>query len=313
MNMHRVAVLITVLSLIISCSSEKPSDITKQKPSGTGDGGVSETAQTNVSSPAGPYSLEIIPKDASRNSTLSLVSRGFSLSDAKIEWSVNGNTAASQEPNQFKATETRKGDKVQAKAIINGKEIISNDIQIKNSPPEVSSVRIIPEVSQSGETLSVEAAGGDIDGDDVVLTYEWTKNGEHASDSKRLGVPVKRGDKILVKVIPFDGELYGQPVILLREISNLSPRIVEDKIFNYSFDGKVYTYQVKASDPDGDPLTYSLKSSPQGMTINHSGLVQWNVPAGFKGKAPFTVSVSDGYGGEAQQSFAFEIRTETRK
>jgi hypothetical protein len=44
------------------------------------------------------------------------------------------------------------------------------------------------------------------------------------------------------------------------------------------------------------------------MTINPStGLIRWNVPADFKGRAPVTVSVTDGYGGEAMQSFTLEI------
>ena len=42
--------------------------------------------------------------------------------------------------------------------------------------------------------------------------------------------------------------------------------IVDHK--NFNFDGKIYTYQVKATDPDEDKLTYSLKSAPAGMTID---------------------------------------------
>jgi sugar lactone lactonase YvrE len=41
-----------------------------------------------------------------------------------------------------------------------------------------------------------------------------------------------------------------------------------------------YTYNVKAIDPDGDKLTYSLKQGPQGMTVDPgSGEVQWQPPA----------------------------------
>ena len=52
--------------------------------------------------------------------------------------------------------------------------------------------------------------------------------------------------------------------------------IVDHK--NFNFDGSVYTYQVKATDPDEDKLTYSLKSAPAGMTIDpKTGAIQWNV------------------------------------
>ena len=42
----------------------------------------------------------------------------------------------------------------------------------------------------------------------------------------------------------------------------MPPVIIEDKAF--IFNGKRFLYQVKASDPDNDPLTYSLKTAPPG-------------------------------------------------
>ena len=40
--------------------------------------------------------------------------------------------------------------------------------------------------------------------------------------------------------------------------------------------GEQYTYQVIATDPDNDELSYSLLAFPSGMQINSStGLVQW--------------------------------------
>jgi hypothetical protein len=70
---------------------------------------------------------------------------------------------------------------------------------------------------------------------------------------------------------------------------------------------------LKATDPDGDTLTYALKSAPAGMTINPStGLIKWNVLPEFIGKAPITVSVKDGHGGEVMQSFTIDITPEKR-
>ncbi len=43
--------------------------------------------------------------------------------------------------------------------------------------------------------------------------------------------------------------------------------------------GQAYTYPVKAIDPDGDPLTYSLTTAPQGMTIDPTtGVASWTAP-----------------------------------
>ncbi len=310
-DMHKFLCCVA-LFFFLSCSSEKPAEIGGQKPSEVGSSSVSELSKSLVSSGSAPCSLQITPNNVSRNSTIYLIAQGFNISVAKIEWLVNDKITSSPTASQFNAAETKKGDKVQAKAIIQGKEILSNIIQIKNALPEISKVKILPEVFKPGDTMSVEVSGSDIDEDEVTISYEWTKNGEPAGNNKQIVGLLKRGDRVSVKITPFDGEAYGRSGALHREILNLPPMISEDKKFN--FDGRVYTYQIKATDPDGDPLTYSLKSAPAGMTIDPSaGLIKWNVPPEFKGKTPITVSVTDGHGGESLQSLTLEIRPEQRQ
>jgi len=305
--MHKFLCLITLL-LFVSCTSEEPAGVADKKLSGAGSAGVPKVSGPSVSSKSGLYSLQIVPTNVSRNSTIYAVAQGFSLSDAKTGWFVNGIRATGSLTNEFKATEAKKGDKIQVKAIIQGKEVLSNVIQIGNSPPVVSKVRILPEVFKPGDTLSVEASGSDLDEyDNVTISCEWTKNGEPAGNTKKIEVPPKRGDKIDVKITPFDGEAYGRSVILHREIKNMPPMVVEYK--EVGFDGKIYSCQVTATDADGDALTYSLKTAPPDMTIDPStGLIKWNVPPDFKGKTPITVSVNDGHGGEALQGLNIEIK-----
>ncbi len=151
----------------------------------------------------------------------------------------------------------------------------------------------------------------DKDNDAVTLGYEWFKNGEPAGSGDTIS-GFKRGDKLSVKVTPFDGKDYGRPKTLSMEINNSTPKINEYK--GIKFEGNTYIGQIKAADPDGDPLTYSLKAAPSGMTIDpSSGSIKWNVPADFKGKTSFTVSVTDGRGGEASQSFNLEIKPGQQK
>ena len=293
----RKVLCISLLFLSLSCSRENPSEVVSQQPQEVG--GVS-------------YSLEITPINVTRNSTLYLAPHGFTASDARIEWLVNGSPVMSSTPSEFRTTETIKKDKVQVKAIIEGKEILSNMVQIQNSPPEISKIKILPEIFKPGDALSVEASGSDADGDEVTLTYEWTKNGEPSGNSKQINALLRKGDKVDIKITPYDGEAYGRTVILHREIGNLPPVITEN--IKHDFDGISYAYQVKAADPDGDPLTYSLKSAPSGMTIDPStGSIKWTVPADFKGKASLTVSVTDGRGGEAVQTLTIEIKPGQQK
>jgi hypothetical protein len=282
-----------------------------QKLPETGSGTAREQSQPSVSSESGSYSLTIIPVNATRNSTLQVIAQGFNLSDAKIEWLLNGQPIQSPISSQFNAGETRKGDTVKVKAIIQGKVLMSNIIEIKNAPPEITRVKILPEIFKPGDTLSVDVSGKDADGDEVAIAYEWSKNGEPAGKGKQLEAPVKRGDKIAVMITPFDGEVNGAAVILRREIKNMPPMIVEDNKFR--FDGDSYIHHIKAADPDGDVLTYSLKVAPAGMTINSStGLIQWNILQDLNKKIPITVSVTDGNGGETSQSFTLEITAKAR-
>jgi hypothetical protein len=307
--MNKILCFITLL-LLISCSSEKPSGTDAQKPSDS----IDKKGAVQTLNPPGisEYALEVYPSEASRNSTLSLRSKGINLENAKIEWFVNGNPVAGTLPYQFKPIDTKKGDKIQAKATIKDIEVVSNIITVINARPELSRIKIMPEVFRQGDKLYVDVTGTDIDGDDVTILYEWTKNGEPAGNNKEIDAPLKRGDKVTVKINPFDGESYGSAAILNRDIKNMPPEIIDDK--KYDLSGKVFTCRITATDPDGDALVYSLKTAPSGMTIDPStGLIKWNVPPEFKGKAIITAAVNDGHGGEASQSFNLEIRPERKR
>jgi phosphotransferase system HPr-like phosphotransfer protein len=301
----------SALFFLFSCSSENPPEIVTNKPQEEMSKNASRQDQSFSTLTSESYSVKISPVDATRNSTLQVIAQGFKLSDAKIEWLLNGHPVISNSISQLNVKETQKGDRVQVKAIIQGKELMSNIIEIKNATPEITRVKILPEIFKSGDTLSVEASGNDADGDEVTIVYKWIKNGEPAGNDKRLEAPVKRGDKISVRITPFDGEINGQAVILNREIKNMPPMINGDNKFQ--FDGKFFSHQIKAVDPDGDVLTYSLKVAPAGMTINSStGLIQWNAPQDLNKKIPITVSVTDGNGGEASQSFTLDIIAKAR-
>jgi hypothetical protein len=255
---------------------------------------------------AAEYFLEIGPKEPSRNTILGLTMRGFDLADAKVEWLVNGSPAANPSGMQFKCSDARKGDVIQARAVSRGREVRSNEVRIKNTAPEITRVRFLPEGYKPGERFSVDVAGNDPDGDEVTFLYEWTKNGEPAGKTNKIEGDIKRGDKISLKITAFDGEDYGRPRFLNTGIHNMPPVIVADDKF--TFDGRVFTYEVKAKDPDGDPLAYSIESPPQGMTIDpQKGLVTWNVPNDFKGRTSFTVAVKDDKGGEASYKLNFSI------
>jgi hypothetical protein len=299
--MKKLMLLIMMLSFL-SCSGEKTGPLGANR--------SSESGSANGAPATGPYvaatgssSIEVVPHEADRHSSLSLVPKGLSILGAKTEWLVNG-TPSGSTGNTFDTVDTARGDSVQARVTLSGKEMLSNVVEIQDTPPEFTRLKIMPEVFKPGDRLYVEAEARDIDGDQVTMCYEWTKNGMQAGTDSMIALPLERGDKISIKVTAYDGRKYGQPVVFEREIANMPPMITTDG--KYHFDGEVFSCQIHGTDPDGDTLTWSLKAAPSGMTINPAtGSVAWQVPPDFTGKPSFTVSASDSHGGQAVQTFNF--------
>lgn len=180
---------------------------------------------------------------------------------------------------------------------------------VKNYPPEIRGVRFVGGDGRPGNTLGVEAEGRDADGDPVQFEIAWQKNGQPAGGGNRLATPVKRGDKVTVTITPFDGKERGTSATLSREILNTPPAIEGQEQFQVN--DNTVTFHVRASDADGDPLTYSLKDAPAGMSIDRkTGMVRWVTSPGTTGKVPFTVIVSDGSGGESTARFSVTIAQE---
>ncbi len=76
--------------------------------------------------------------------------------------------------------------------------------------------------------------------------------------------------------------------------------------------GALYQYDVLATDPDREPLFYSLVTAPAGMTIDALGRIRWqtqlNTPLGGR---DVVVRAVDGLGGAVTQSFTFGVVADT--
>lgn len=75
--------------------------------------------------------------------------------------------------------------------------------------------------------------------------------------------------------------------------------------------GNRYFYQVAATDPNPDPLTFELLTAPSGMTIDSDGLIFWTPTPDQFGPNTVQLRVSDGQGGEAIQDFTVEVKSQT--
>lgn len=69
-----------------------------------------------------------------------------------------------------------------------------------------------------------------------------------------------------------------------------------------------YTYDVEATDPDGDTLTYALDAAPSGMSIDPTtGLINWPVTSRAAGNHNVTIRVQDPHGAFDTQSYTLTI------
>jgi len=152
-----------------------------------------------------------------------------------------------------------------------------DEAQVKtNSPPVITSVRILPEKSTRGNDLSVATEGKDDEQDPITYHYQWIKNNAEVIGEKRNNLKsgvFRKGDVIRVKVVPSDGKAEGRPV-LSPEVTILnSPPIIQEvriepQIATVSEDLKVF---VKGTDLDGDFIYYIYKWEINGTVLTEEG------------------------------------------
>ncbi|NUN15242.1 MAG: hypothetical protein HUU55_16565 [Myxococcales bacterium] len=76
--------------------------------------------------------------------------------------------------------------------------------------------------------------------------------------------------------------------------------------------GATYVFVAKATDPDNDPLTFSLTTAPDGATIHPTeGLLLWKPEGNPTNPIPIVITVSDGYGGTATLEFDVSVILDT--
>ncbi|MBM4340299.1 MAG: hypothetical protein FJ110_12220 [Deltaproteobacteria bacterium] len=133
-----------------------------------------------------------------------------------------------------------------------------------NSPPVITSVKILPEKATRDNDLIVAVEGNDPDQDSITYHYQWIKNDAEMVGENRNVLKIgafKKGDLIRVKVMPSDGKAEGKP-FLSNEVTirNSPPTLqevrIEPKMASASDELKAV---VKGADPDGDFIYYTYK------------------------------------------------------
>jgi hypothetical protein len=89
--------------------------------------------------------------------------------------------------------------------------------------------------------------------------------------------------------------------ITVSATGNTAPRITTTAPATATI-GELYQYTPGAEDDDGDTLIWSLTNPPLDMNIDTaSGVLTWTPAEGSEGEVTFTLAVSDGSGGSAEE------------
>jgi len=167
-----------------------------------------------------------------------------------------------------------------------------------NQTPIITSTPIITATVGTAYTYNVTAT--DPDGHTLTFSLTIIPPGMTINSSSGLinWTPTAAGDyNVMVKVSD-----NGSPVKSITQSFTIQvgqpgpanqPPIITSTAITTATVGQAYSYDVEATDPDGDTLNYFLVAPPAGMTIDFlNGLITWTPTA--SGNYNVTVNVLDG-------------------
>ncbi|HEV3082404.1 MAG TPA: PKD domain-containing protein, partial [Gemmataceae bacterium] len=198
-----------------------------------------------------------------------------------------------------------------------------------NHPPVITSQPPVTAVVGSGYTYAVQAKDPD---PNTTLTYSLatdvptsftsqpginSSTGVLTWTSPQLnnppGSPANMPTNYHFTVTVSDGSLQAKQLYVLTVRTN-SPPTISPITGSTATVGASYRYDVQASDPDGDPLTYALSNAPgtapNVMQIDQNGRLTWS-PTATGTYNNITVTVTDPYGASATRSFNLTVTADT--
>lgn len=258
---------------------------------------------------AGLCVVKVVPGEPHSNDCLNaLIER--QPPGSHIVWRVNGQPVDSREAGKLFPEAFRRGDRIDVSVEDRHGRVASASVTIANAPPRITGISATPDQVFADSDIQVVPVAEDRDGDPVEFRYQWLVNGQAhplLTESRLSADHFNKGDAIQVRITPYDGIDEG-PVYesYAMTIPNAPPLI--ESTPPQQFEALAYSYQVKATDRDGDSLTWRLDKAPQGMTIDPaSGLVNWSLQGVAPGAYPMRIAVRDPDGAEAFQEFTLTL------
>jgi PKD repeat protein len=161
----------------------------------------------------------------------------------------------------------------------------------------------------TGQAVSFDASGStDPDGD--TLTYAWSFGDGTIATGQQVTKIYAEAGTFTVTLTVEDGRggtgSASRTVTIEAGLANRPPEITSQPPTT-GVAGRPYSYQLAATDPDSDPLTFELVTAPEGMTVSPAGVVTWTPGPSQIGSHAVAITVRDGRGGEASQPFSIAV------
>jgi hypothetical protein len=230
---------------------------------------------------------------------------GMSIHSAtgQIAWTPSA-SAVERDEIVVRADDGRGGSALQ-RYILNVLPATADRAPVFYSPPEVTATvgtpyAYAPDVRDpDGDAVTVTVTsdvGATFPADHVVWTPSPDQVGDHTLTLTATAAGRSTQQVFTVHVHPVAGN--HAPVLTSTPLTSV--RV-----------GAAYAYQVQAQDPDHDTLSYTVSSPTlSGLQIDASGLLTWTAPASATSGA-VTVTVSDGKGGAATQTYTLDVLNAT--
>ncbi|MEW8539447.1 MAG: putative Ig domain-containing protein [Candidatus Thiodiazotropha endolucinida] len=182
-----------------------------------------------------------------------------------------------------------------------------------NRPPSASDIAV---TTEEDVVLSIVLQGQDIDGDSISYSIVTQPlNGQLSGVAPNLlytpNADFNGSDSFTY--LTHDG-LLGSPtatVDVTVSSVNDAPAIASVPVTS-GIENQAYQYQVQVNDPDSNTFSYSLTTSPAGMSIDANGLIAWTPDYAAAGDHPVTVAVQDTLGASGEQFFTLTIADTNR-
>jgi RHS repeat-associated protein len=182
--------------------------------------------------------------------------------------------------------------------------------QPSSHPPSITSTP--PQAATVGAQYSYDATGTDPDGTPLVWSLDAAPAGMAIDPTRGMIRWTPTADElgsqnVVLRLTNGEGQSVTQSFTVTVRLIDVPPDITSEPPTQAGV-GQAYSYAVRASDVDGDPLTFSLTAGPAGMTIDPTtGLIRWTPTSAQVGTQSAEVLVTDGRGGAAVQDWAVVV------